>query len=153
MPNPPCRLLLTSLLLLAGCESGPEYVYIPAPTYQQGLTVRADLPEGGEAVAGTWVTLHANRIMGPWQRVHRDEVPDSVSCRRKSAPTSPDLEIASKLRWQVLPAGSVKFNMPSAPDYERQIQFSRPGEYRLWAISDGACGGEFASDTLRLVVR
>jgi hypothetical protein len=47
----------------------------------------------------------------------------------------------------------VKFNMPEAPDYERRIQFSEPGEYRLWAVSDAPCGGEFASDTIVVTVR
>jgi hypothetical protein len=146
-------LLATLLLLAAGCDAGPGYVYVPAPGYQQGLTVRADLPTDSLIGAGQWVTLHANRIMGPWVRVHRDSVPEGATCKRKGKPTSPDLEIASKLQWQVIPTGTVKFNMPEAPDYERRIQFNAPGDYRLWAVSDGPCGGEFASDTLHVKVR
>lgn len=154
MPRPLHRRLLAATLLLGlwGCESGPEYVYIPGPDYQQGLTVLADVPRDGRVAQGEWVTLHANRIMGPWQRVHRSEVPDSVTCRRKSVPPSPDLEIASKLKWQTLPAGAAKFNLPNPPDYDREIQFTRPGEYRLWAISDSPCGGVFTSDTIRVTV-
>jgi hypothetical protein len=141
------------LVLLAGCETRPEFVYVPAPNYQQGLTVRAGLPADGTVAVGSWITLHANRIMGPWERVHRDEVPDSVTCTRDIPPRSPDLEIASRLRWEAVPGGRVKYNMPNAPDWDRKIQFTEPGEYRLWAISDGPCGGQFVSDTLRLVVR
>ncbi len=141
------------LLVLGGCGGGPEYVFIPADGYQQGLTARAEIPASGVLAPGEWVTLHANRIMGPWVKVHRDEVPEGVRCTRKVAPTSPDLEIASKLRWQVTPTGGVKFNMPEAPEYERRIQFGAPGEYRLWAVSDGPCGGEFASDTIVVTVR
>jgi hypothetical protein len=147
-------LLAVLLLALGGCDTGPEFVYIPSPAYQQALTVRADLPDGGQVATGEWVTLHANRLMGPWTRVRRAELPDSVKCRRNVAPPSPDLEIASKLRWQVRPEGAaVKYNLPGPPAYERQIQFTEPGEYRLWAVSAAPCGGEFASDTLRLVVR
>lgn len=143
--------LVTALALLAACETTPEYVFIPAPTYQEGLTVRADLQDG-EIGVGEWVTLHANRIMGPWVRVHRDSVPKGVTCTRKGQPTSPDLEVASKLKWEVLPPGKVKFNMPQAPDFDRQIQFTEPGDYRLWAISDAPCRGEFGSDTIRIRV-
>jgi len=147
--------LLTLLALgLGGCGRGPEFVYVPAESYQQALTVRVDVPEAGQVATGEWITLHANRLMGPWTRVRRAELPDSVKCRRNVAPPSPDLEIASKLRWQVLPEdAAVKYNMPGPPDYDRQIQFTRPGEYRLWAVSAAPCGGEFVSDTLRIVVR
>jgi hypothetical protein len=155
MPRRSRPALLTVLLLaLGGCDTGPEFVFIPATSYQQALTVRADVPNTGHVAPGAWITLHANRIMGPWTRVRRAEVPDSVKCRRKLAPPSPDLEIASKLHWQVLPEGAaVKYNMPGPPDYDRQIQFSQPGEYRLWAVSAAPCGGEFTSDTLRIVVQ
>jgi hypothetical protein len=155
MPRRSRPALLASLLLaLGGCDTGPEFVYIPAATYQQALTVRAEVPETGHVAPGEWITLHANRLTGPWTRVRRAEVPDSVECRRKIAPPSPDLEIASKLRWQVLPEdAAVKYNLPGPPDYDRQIQFTEPGEYRLWAVSAAPCGGEFASDTLRVVVQ
>jgi hypothetical protein len=146
-------LLAVILFALGGC-GGPEFVYVPAETYQQALTVRADLPDSGHVATGAWVTLHANRLMGPWTRVRRADVPDSVKCRRNVAPRSRDLEIASKLQWQVRPEGAVvKYNMPGPPDYDRQIQFTQPGEYRLWAVSAAPCGGEFASDTLRIVVQ
>lgn len=151
-----CRPVLLAALLLAlgGCGGGPEFVYIPAETYQQALTVRADLPDSGHVAPGAWVTLHANRLMGPWTRVRRVDVPDSVKCRRNVPPRSRDLEIASKLHWQVRPEGAaVKYNLPGPPDYDREIQFTQPGEYRLWAESAAPCGGEFASDTLRIVVQ
>jgi hypothetical protein len=154
MPRNSRPLLLVAALALWGCDTGPEFVYVPAETYQQALTARADVPETGRLATGEWVTLHANRIMGPWKRMRRTEVPDSVKCRRNLAPPSPDLEIASKLHWQVLPEGApVKYNLPGPPDYDRQIQFSQPGEYRLWAVSAAPCGGEFTSDTLRITVQ
>ena len=154
MPLPPRRFSAWPLLLLAAaCGGGPEFVYVPATGYQQAITVRADLPDTATVATGRWVTLRANRIMGPWQKVRRTEVPDSVRCRLRTPPTSPDIDIASKLRWKMLPAGSVKFNMPGPPDYDRQIQFTAPGEYRLWAESDGPCGGRFTSDTLMIRVK
>jgi hypothetical protein len=155
MPRRSRAALLTALLLaLGGCDAGPEFVFVPAAAYQEALTVRVDVPDTGHVATGEWVTLHANRLMGPWTRVRRAEVPDSVKCRRNVAPRTRDLEIASKLHWQVLPADApVKYNMPGPPDYDRQIQFNQPGEYRLWAVSASPCGGEFASDTLRIRVR
>lgn len=149
----PVRLALLSLLLAACDAGGPEYVYIPTPTYQQSLVVRADLPQSGRVPVNRWVTLHANRLMGPWQRVRRVEVPDSVECVRATAPPSrPEIEIANKLRWRIEPREAAEFNLPGPPDFERQIRFAAPGRYRVWAVSELSCHGEFTSDTLEIVV-
>jgi hypothetical protein len=156
MPRLPLRIacLLALAAGLGACDAGgPPFVYVPGPGFQRALVVRLDTPADGPARTGEWITLHANRLMGPWQRVRRAEAPDSALCVLPAAPASPEIEIASKLQWHVEPAEGIRFNRPNAPDYERQIQFTRPGTYRVWAVSDRPCReAAFASDTVVVVV-
>lgn len=156
MTRYPLRRPLLGLALsatAAGCApDGNELVYIPAPGYQQALVVRADVPESGAIRPGEPLLLHANRLQGPWRQLRRSEVPDSVECVRERAPMSPEIDIASKLQWNVEPSADLRFNLPGPPEFERTVQFPRPGEYRLWAVSDAPCGGTFSSDTIRVRV-
>jgi hypothetical protein len=154
MSKPLLRAACLLALALCGCDAGgPPFVYVPAPGFQRALVVRADAPQDRPARTGEWITLHANRLIGPWKRVRRAEAPDTALCVLPTAPTATEIEIASKLQWHVEPEGATRFNRPGPPEYERQIQFTRPGRYRVWAVSDRPCRkGAFASDTMVVVV-
>ncbi|HET8655745.1 MAG TPA: hypothetical protein VFL93_09550 [Longimicrobiaceae bacterium] len=148
---PLCGLVLTALSAACG-PSGPAYVYVPAPDFKQALVARADLRESGVVAVGEWVTLHANRLFGPWRRVPRGEVPDSAACTRTVEPQSPEIGVETRVEWAMRPEGAAAWNRPSAPDFSRQVRFSKPGTYLLWAVSPG-CGREIQSDTVRIEVR
>lgn len=138
---------------LAGCgPGGPEYVYVPGPGFEQALVARAELPDSGGVRAGEWVTLHANRVSGPWQRVRRAEVADTVLCMQNTVRPSPEIGVEANVRWQVTPAVEPEWNQPGPPDFRRQVRFSTPGTYELRAVSTG-CGGDFSSLPVRIVVR
>jgi hypothetical protein len=150
--RPPARLLrlLCPLTALACTEPIPREVYVPAPDYQQSLAVQA-VP-GAEAPqrSGTPITLHAQRRTGPWRLVARDSAV-LTDCWWRRPPPADEPEVAANVTWRVAPADSVRFNLPRPPNWEREVRFGRPGQYRLWAVSAG-CHTPIVSDTILLEI-
>jgi len=142
-------------VLLAGCESqggGGQYrTYVPAPDFKQEMQVWLEVPTDSSPVAiGQWITMHAARQSGPWQL--RDSTVTGRPPCEKIAPATREFEVASKVEWRVEPAGKVSYNVPGPPNFERQIRFTQPGRYRVWAVSQG-CGRPFESNRVEVVVR
>lgn len=92
-------------------------------------------------MVGEWITLHAKRWSGPWKRVHAKEAPpgpDTLTWQ----PDEYEPEVAANQRWFVEPSDASRMDV-STPEslakkasiWERQIVFSKPGTYRLWALS------------------
>lgn len=144
--------LLPLAALLAGCgEQKPRYIpYVPAPGFQETLRIQLALPQGPVRV-GEWVTLYAQRESGPWEPIVVSKQKDDPPCERISPKLQED-DVASKVRWEVTPPGSVAFNTPGAPDFERRVRFTKPGRYSVRAVSEG-CLGRFFSEPVVVEVR
>jgi hypothetical protein len=140
-------------LLLAACESSGKtgYVpYVPGPGFEETVEIWLETPDSGAAAVGDPITLHASRQSGPWQ-LKDSTVTGTPACERLS-PITREFEVASKVEWRIEPEGAVTWNAPGPPDYDRQIRFTRPGRYRVVAVSRG-CAGSITSKPVEVVVR
>jgi hypothetical protein len=124
------------LLALAGAalqacapDPQPEFVYVPADGYV--TSVEISLP--GEARAGEWVKLSAQRRSGPWRRVKREEAPPGF-VPFGAPPAEFEPEVAANLFWMTEPASGVRFDLPGDRS-ERRVRFADPGAYQVWARS------------------
>lgn len=155
MPTPvPVALLcvIAVLPILAGCEErSPRYIpYVPAEGFRETLQIQLELA-GTPVRVGEWITLQAQRESGPWEPIVVSPQKDDPPCERIS-PKIQEQDVASKVQWDVTPAGSAAFNVPGPPDFVRQIRFTRPGRFRIRAASEG-CLGRFYSETIEVEVR
>lgn len=142
---------LVLFVALAACrETVPDHVYAPSPEYQQSLRIQIVGDSGKTLRAGNALTLHAERRTGPWRLVARDSA-ILTNCWWVRPPPAEEREVASSVTWRVDPADSVRFNLPQPPLLVRQVRFSRPGVYRLWAVSPG-CPTRLFSDTLEFTI-
>ena len=138
---------LAGALLLAGCESDSGYVpYVPAPGFKQNVQIWLDAPDLKQVETGRWITLHATRQAGPWML--RDSTVENPACEKLS-PIEREFEAAGKVQWRVEPEGAAAYKW--AADFQRQISFTAPGTYQVWAVSEG-CGESFESNRVEVVV-
>jgi hypothetical protein len=113
---------------LAGCTpEQPDFVYVPAESYT--ISVRISMP--GEARAGEWIPLSAERRSGPWKRVRRSDAPPGIVPFGKPPPEF-EKEVAANLHWMTEPGGA-QFDVPLTPTNERKVKFDKPGTYQVWA--------------------
>jgi hypothetical protein len=146
-------LVLSGLVLFAACEGngGRGFVhYVPGAGFEQELEVELRLPEDRPIAVGEWVDISASRRSGPWV-LEDTAAPGRPACRRIS-PVTEEYEVAEKVSWRVEPAGQASFGNARPPDLTRQIRFTAPGTYQVWATSDG-CGEPFVSNRIEVVVR
>lgn len=145
-------LLLLTVLLVGACEpSKPRYrSYVPGPAFREEMLADVLGTPADSVAAGEWVTLHASRTAGPW--VLSDSAGEANAACTRISPIEREFEVASKVRWTIQPSEGVSFNLPGPPDFLRQVKFTRPGTYEIWAVSDG-CGGAFASNRFTVIVR
>lgn len=149
----PVLAAIAGMVLFVGCDSrgGGQYMtYVPAPDFTETMQVWLEVPDSAPAAVGQWITMHAARQSGPWQL--RDSTITKEPACEKISPVTREFEVASKVEWRVEPAGQVAYNVPGPPDFERQIRFTRPGRFRVWAVSQG-CGRSFESNRVEVVVR
>ena len=135
------------LFCLAACSQDPEpgYVYIPADNY--AISVEIAVP--GEAKAGEWLPLSAQRRSGPWKRVKRAEAPPGFVPFEQPPPES-ESEVADNLHWRTEPAGA-RFDVPlSNPGHTRKVQFDKPGTYQIWASNAYPTGAKSNVVTVRV---
>lgn len=147
MPARPCFL---ALILLSACgPSGPEYVYVPAPGFSQVMEIEVVRPDSAVR-AGEWLTVRAERRAGPWTRVRREQAGDAHACVRTVPPLVAEYDIEAKVAWHAAPSESAEFQL-SGRDFRREVRFTRPGRYRIWATSTG-CGPSFDSEPVEIEV-
>lgn len=140
------------LLLVAGCEqSKPRYrSYVPGPSFREEMLAGVLGTPADSVAAGEWVTLHAARTAGPW--VLSDSAGEANAPCRRVSPVEREFEVASKVKWRIQPSEGIAFNIPGPPDFVRQVKFTRPGRYEVWAVSEG-CAGPFESNRFVVEVR
>jgi hypothetical protein len=133
------------LLLTACTPQEPEFVYVPAENYQ--ISVHISVP--GEARAGEWIPLSAERRSGPWKRVRRGDAPPGL-VPFGAPPAEYEKEVAANLHWITEPAGA-QFDVPLTQTNERKVRFDKPGNYRVWARN--AYPTEAKSNVVTLTVK
>ncbi len=150
----PLLAAIAGLVLLLGCEagdgSGGYVTYVPGPGFEETMQVWLETPDSGRAPVGRWVTMHAMRQSGPW-RLRDSTMTEEPRCE-KIRPVTREFEVASKVEWRVEPAGRASYNVPGPPNFERQIRFTQPGRYQVWAVSEG-CGRRFESNRVEITVQ
>jgi hypothetical protein len=124
----------------------PEYVFMPAPEFRQTVTIQASTTT---ALVNQPVTLYATRATGPWVKVRFVDVPLGT-CWWKTAPPSPEDEVAANLSWDVSPPGIARFDVGTQMDGTRQVVFAQPGIYRLKGHSAVWCPPGSGSNTIEI---
>ena len=139
-----------TLVSQPGCtEETAAEVYVPGDRFEQRVIASS---EALETTVGEWVTLHARRATGPWQRVQAASLgPDA--CWLQQPPPPVEREVSNNVTWIVEPTGSAEFDLPKIPQLQpRRVRFARPGTYRLTARSAGWCREPFESNIVTVVV-
>jgi len=121
------RLRVLALAGLCACAEEPELVYVPAENY----VISVEIAVPGEARAGEWVALSAQRRSGPWKRVKRAEVPSGFVPFSRPPPQF-ESEVADNLHWMTDAPGAT-FDLPPLEGHRRKVRFDQPGTYQVWA--------------------
>ena len=143
---------ILGIVLFSGCEpqNSRGYIpYVPGEGFSETMQVWIEGVDSGPVAVGEWLTAHAARQSGPWEL--RDSAATGVPPCQKITPVVREFEAASKVEWRADPAGSVSYNVPGPPEFKRQLRFTRPGTYRVWAVSEG-CERPFESNRVEIVV-
>ena len=126
-----------ALLLAAGCQAEPPFVYVPVAPPQVDVSVSVSLTN---VTVGQPVVLFAQRqSRGEWKRVARDSLAKE-QCWVARPPPDREAAVADNLHWQVSPSGVANFNLGMRPDRSREVVFSKAGTYVLHASSAIWCG-------------
>ena len=139
-------------VLLAACDSkdaGGYVPYVPGEGFSETMQIWLEGVDSGPIAVGEWLTAHAARQSGPWEL--RDSAATGEPRCQKITPVVREFEAASKVEWRVEPPGRVSYNVPGPPDFKRQLRFTQPGTYQVWAVSAG-CEQPFESNRVEVVV-
>jgi hypothetical protein len=109
--------------------------FVPADGYSCTLTI--SVPK--EATVGEWIPLKASCASGPWKQVNRSDVTNLAQAFRESPPAVED-NVQASLFWFTEPTNEVRFNVAtlqsvSEDPKRRQVVFSKPGVYKIWAVA------------------
>ena len=142
-------LFLFVTLWTSSCDpSIPKWVWVPALDFNATLQVWIGDEPGQTFRVEDWISLHANRSTGPWIRVAHKDLPPDARWMRKP-PEKLEEGVEANARWHVAPDRGHQFNLPKAHDiHTRQIRFSEPGRYKIWADSHTFGGGNAVSNIL-----
>lgn len=138
------------LALVAGCYDPPppEYVYIPGPDISTTVTISVSTTR---AAVNEPVILFASRTANGFVEIPYAELPEGVQWWRQMPPGF-EKEVAGNLRWFVEPEGSARFNTDLRIDLTREVRFSKPGAYRLRAVSTAYGPSPVSSETVTIDV-
>jgi len=140
------RLLPAILVAVAACApEAPSRVFVAADSYTEALDVTTAHGDSARVVVSEALLLHGVRRSGPWVEVEHASLPPDA-CWWVRPPEPVEVEVAGNLRWHADPAEGVQFGGFRA-DLAREVRFSRPGRYLLWAESSG-CSEPYSGDTL-----
>lgn len=143
--------LVLSIGAAVGCSPElPSRVAVPGDGYAESIEVSTAQGDSARVAVGAPLLLHAVRRSGPWIEVDRASLPPEA-CWWRSAPDAVEGEVAGNLRWFAEPAGDAEFGGFRA-DLTRDVRFSAPGRYLLWAQSSGWCSEPYVGDTLLVEV-
>ena len=147
-------LLLVVTLSTSACDPpAPEWVWVPAPDFEATLHVWVGDEPGESLRVEEWINLHANRSTGPWIRAKYKDLPADARWLTRP-PEEREENVEANVHWYVEPSGYHKLNLPTAPDIlTRQIQFSEPGQYKIWAESHTWGGGQVESNVVEISIR
>ena len=125
--------LIFWLILVAGCYDPPppEKVFVPGPDVSTTVTISVSTTK---AAVDEPVILYASRMASGFVEMPYDNVPSGVQWWRQMPPAY-EKEVAANLKWIVEPEGSARFNTDLRMDFTREVRFSKPGVYRLRAVS------------------
>lgn len=145
--------VLSCLLLAAGFLSRsnpppPSTVYIPGDTFQVKVSISVSATE---AKVGEPLILYGQRRSSGFIIVPLADVPEGVQWWR-SEPPALEKEVAGNLRWFVEPDGAARFNTDFRSDLTREVRFSKPGTYMLWATSNSYGAKPVESNEIRIIV-
>jgi hypothetical protein len=141
------RVLMLSLGATVACSPElPARVVVPGDGYAESIEVSTGQGDSARVAVGAPLLLHAVRRSGPWVEVDRTSLPPD-GCWWRSAPDAVEGEAAGSLRWFAEPAGDAEFG-GFRTDFARDVRFSAPGRYLLWAESGGWCSEPYSGDTL-----
>ena len=130
----------------------PEWVWIPSPEFKAALEVWVGDDPGQTFRVAQWISLHAARSTGPWQRVPYKDLPADARWLRRP-PEAREKNVEANVRWQSEPSGHAEFNLPKAREIlVRKVRFSKPGRYKIWAESQIWGGAIVESNVLELSV-
>ena len=79
------------------------------------------------------------------------DVPKGVQWWRSEPPAFEE-EVAGNFRWFVEPEGVARFNTDFRRDLTREVRFSKPGTYTLWATSGNYVLEPVASNRITVTV-
>lgn len=147
------RLLATIIFIaLVGCseqvEQVPEYVYVPGNSVTETVTIAASQLN---IVIDTPVTLHATRKTSGYKKVKYTSLKKDA-CWWRREPPAYEQEVSDNLLWIVSPTGAHRFNTNFRTDHTREVIFTRPGKYKLYAESALWCPPRTVSNTIELAV-
>jgi hypothetical protein len=97
------------------------------------------------------LVLHGQRWATGFIQVSYSEVPDDVQWWR-SQPPAFEKEVAGNLRWIVKPDGFALFNTDFRADLTREVRFSQPGTYTLYATSSTYVSEPVTSNKVEITV-
>ena len=142
--------LLFGLVLVVGCfdPPPPEKVFVPGPDVSTTVTISVSTTK---AAVDEPVILYASRMASGFVEMPYDNVPSGVQWWRQMPPAY-EKEVAANLKWIVEPEGSARFNTDLRMDFMREVRFSKPGVYRLRAVSASYGPTPVTSKTLTLEV-
>ena len=140
-------LLVSALAGVAACGTElPARVFVPADSYAESFDVTTAQGDSATVAVAEALMLHGVRRSGPWVEVERASLP-ADACWWAPPPEPVEDEVAGNLRWHADPPGGVKFGGFRA-DLARDVTFSAPGRYLVWAESSGWCSEPYSGDTL-----
>jgi len=141
------RILQAALVWIAACTpEAPSRVFVPADSYTESVDVTTAQGDSARIVVMEALLLHGVRRSGPWVEVEHASLPPDA-CWWARPPEPLEAEVAGNLRWHAEPLEGVEFG-GLRPDLARDVRFSRPGRYVLWAESSGWCSEPYSGDTL-----
>jgi hypothetical protein len=109
--------------------------YVPGNGYSCTVAISVT----NQAVVGEWIPLQASRASGPWVQVPRAQV-TNLAVAFPTAPPALQPNVQAELTWQTDSPDATRFNVAtlqsvSTNPYGREVVFSQPGVYRIWAVN------------------
>jgi hypothetical protein len=147
------RLLVLALVVLSACSEqlgdqalcavapttmhrlvnagATAFVFVPAENFSASVEVVVPT----EAVAGEWIPLRAKRRSGPWKRIWAVLPPDEPWFWDQ--PPELESEVSRGVFWETEPPLSARcgFRLGDHTGETQTAMFTKPGLYKIWAVS------------------
>jgi hypothetical protein len=142
--------LFLALGFLAACSGPPppQKVFVPGPHVNTTISISVSATR---VAVNEPVFLFATRRTEGYIEVPYGDLPEGVRWWRKMPPAY-EKEVAANLRWIAKQEGSARFNTDFRKDLTREVRFTEPGTYELYALSSTFSPEPVTSETLTIEV-